>query len=503
MLRLPGGVRRLANVRKLIRLAAAYEQERGRDVRGFIDRATAELDAEAREADAPVELSGLDAVRLMTIHAAKGLEFPVVALADLGRDPNFSLPDVLVEGDRVGVRLVTMNGKGKALGYEDLAALRGAREREETLRVMHVAMTRAEERLILSGAANVAKWPDPAGERCAPLGWVGPAFVPDLVKRLASDGPIFEARHVRVTVNSPATVGDVLTFEPPVTHEQARPAPAGGRQAPLPAAAPPPAVQTLSYSALSRHAECGYRFYLERILRLPPQSPPPLPAAADTPAPATGIDLLLRGTLAHELLEHVDLADPRVPDAEAVRERAARHDAELSDAEVADLQKLVGAARSVQREQGFALALAGHHHAAPLLTGYVDLLATEADGTALVVDYKTDQLGDGDPEAAVEGGYGTQRRIYALAALRSGAPRVEVAHLFLERPAEPAMARYEAADADRLEAEVAALAAGVLEANFEVTAHPHRELCATCPGRGGLCSWPEEIVLQPLGVAEG
>nr|MBA2347257.1 UvrD-helicase domain-containing protein [Solirubrobacterales bacterium] len=78
VLRLPGGRRRLANVHKLERLAAAYEEDHGRDVRGFIDHAQAEAEADVREADAPVELSGAPAIRLMTIHAAKGLEFGVV-----------------------------------------------------------------------------------------------------------------------------------------------------------------------------------------------------------------------------------------------------------------------------------------------------------------------------------------------------------------------------------------------------------------------------------------
>ena len=133
VLRLPGGLRRLANVRKLVRLAAAFERERGHDVRGFIDRATAELDAEAREADAPVELAGLDAVRLMTIHAAKGLEFPVVALADLGRDPNTSLPDVLVDRDQVGVRL--RDDERQRQG----ARLRGARRGAPAARARGVA----------------------------------------------------------------------------------------------------------------------------------------------------------------------------------------------------------------------------------------------------------------------------------------------------------------------------------------------------------------------------
>jgi ATP-dependent helicase/nuclease subunit A len=517
VLRLPGGIRRLANVRKLVRLAGAYEIERGRDVRGFIDRAHAELEAEAREADAPVELAGLDAVRLMTIHAAKGLEFPVVAVADLGRDPNLSMPDVLVAGDRVGVRLVTMNGKGKALDYEQLAADRLARERAEALRVLHVAMTRAEERLILSGAANVGRWPDPAGERCAPIAWLGPAFVADLAARLQSEGPVFEERreldgdvlHVRVTLNAPEHAGTVLELRPAATGEA--PAPERPPREPLAtgAAERPPAVPTLSYSALSRHAQCGYRFYLERILRLPPQQAPPMPATEAAPA-VPGIDLLLRGTLAHEMLEHADLADPRVPDAVAVRERAARHDTELTDEEVGDLQTLVGAAlggelmarvraaAKVYREHGFALAL-GAASDAPLLTGFVDVLAIEDDGSALVVDYKTDHLGEKSPEAAVEAAYTGQRHIYALAALRGGAPRVEVAHLFLERPAEPAVASYEATEVDRLEAQVVEHAAGALDGRFPVAEHPHRELCATCPGRGGLCSWPEEVALQPLG----
>ena len=96
MLALPRGARRLANVHKLLRMAAAFEARRGRDVRGFIDLATAELEADAREPDAPVDLGGLDAVRLMTIHAAKGLEFPVVVVADLGRRGNLSPPDLHV-----------------------------------------------------------------------------------------------------------------------------------------------------------------------------------------------------------------------------------------------------------------------------------------------------------------------------------------------------------------------------------------------------------------------
>ena len=81
----PGGDRRLANLRKLMRLAGEYERAEGRDLRGFLADAAARDLAEAREGEAALESEGLDAVRLMTIHRAKGLEFPVVCVADLGR----------------------------------------------------------------------------------------------------------------------------------------------------------------------------------------------------------------------------------------------------------------------------------------------------------------------------------------------------------------------------------------------------------------------------------
>ena len=74
-----------ANLRKLMRLAREFERAEGRDLRGFLADAAARDLAEAREGEAALESEGLDAVRLMTIHRAKGLEFAVVCVADLGR----------------------------------------------------------------------------------------------------------------------------------------------------------------------------------------------------------------------------------------------------------------------------------------------------------------------------------------------------------------------------------------------------------------------------------
>jgi ATP-dependent helicase/nuclease subunit A len=515
MLALPRGERRLANVHKLLRLAAGFEARRGRDVRGFIDLATAELEAEAREPDAPVDLGGLDAVRLMTIHAAKGLEFPVVVVADLGRRGNLSAPDLHVDGDRVGLRLVALDTtKAPALDFEAIEAERRAADEAEERRIMHVAMTRAEERLILSGAARLGDdWPA-AGAGAPPLSWIGPALVP-AISALDAAAPVHDHGHVRTVLNSPAS--GVLRLEAPVPVRPGEqlalalngaataappPAPEPDLVEPIPAPAPPSA---LSYSALSRYAACPYRFHLERGLGLPEQ---PVPAhLRDAEAPAPHLDLRLRGTLVHALLEELDVRDPAVPDAQEVHAVATAHEAELTDADVADLQGMVaafaasdlcarlGAARALHREHGFAFSLPD----GPLLTGFVDVVAEEADGTAVIVDYKSDHVEDADPEALVEASYATQRRIYALAALRSGAPAVEVAHLFLERPAEPAVARYTQADTDALAAELQARAAPLVAGEYPVAEVPHRSLCATCPGRASLCSYPPELTDRVLG----
>ncbi len=124
VLGLEWGERRLANVHKLLRLARAFEASEGRDLRGFLDHAARlQETAGARESDAPVEGVEPDAVRLMSIHAAKGLEFPVVCVADLGRAPNVRQPDVLVDGERLGLALLRLDGEKAlpALDYEDLA----------------------------------------------------------------------------------------------------------------------------------------------------------------------------------------------------------------------------------------------------------------------------------------------------------------------------------------------------------------------------------------------
>jgi hypothetical protein len=161
----------------------------------------------------------------------------------------------------------------------------------------------------------------------------------------------------------------------------------------------------------------------------------------------------------------------------------------------------IAAARRVRKELAFAYELvppsAGGRSL--LVNGFLDVYAEETDGV-LIVDYKTDSLEGTDAEALCEAQYSVQRLIYALAALRSGAPRVEVAYCFLEQPDTVVSRGFAAGDAAALERELLELAEGVIEGRFEPAREPHLHLCAHCAGRPSLCSWDEAATARLPGA---
>jgi ATP-dependent helicase/nuclease subunit A len=223
LLSLPYGPRRLANVHKLLALAHRFEAQEGRQLRGFLDHVAHQLDAVGgAEPEAPIS-DGQDAVRLMTIHAAKGLEFPVVCLADLGRRPTTTRPDLLLDGSRLGLRLARLDGSPgiPTLHYTQLLRERLEAEALEEQRIVYVALTRARQRLLLSAGVAFDSWPAEA-PGAAPIAWLGPALAPDL-PTLAGQSerlPMLQLHiggapevGLRCLFNTPATLGAVLREE--------------------------------------------------------------------------------------------------------------------------------------------------------------------------------------------------------------------------------------------------------------------------------------------------
>ncbi len=147
----PGGNQILANVARVADLARTYEMTGGVSFRGFVEELTAQAEKE-EASEAPVLEEDSDGVRLMTVHGAKGLEFPVVILADLTANLCAREPDQYVDGaKRVSATRLLRCAPWELLDHE---ADEASRERAEGIRVAYVAATRARDLLVVPACGD-------------------------------------------------------------------------------------------------------------------------------------------------------------------------------------------------------------------------------------------------------------------------------------------------------------------------------------------------------------
>lgn len=146
------GGRRVANLAKL--LALAYERG-GSGLSGFLRQLDRLKEREVREGEAAAGMPEAGAVQLMSVHAAKGLEFPVVVVADMGRSAGGRRSSSVVMGDPAyGLVCQDRDDNGDWIGGAGFAWakwLEGRMDLAESFRVLYVACTRAADRLLLSG----------------------------------------------------------------------------------------------------------------------------------------------------------------------------------------------------------------------------------------------------------------------------------------------------------------------------------------------------------------
>jgi RecB family exonuclease len=255
--------------------------------------------------------------------------------------------------------------------------------------------------------------------------------------------------------------------------------------APLVAPPEPPLhrARRLSFTALSTFEQCSYKYYSLYVARLKERRPEQLGGGG-------GLRATEVGDAVHRLLEQVDLHEPSLPDLEQVRlwyptvtdDELGRIRAYVASYCDSELARRVAACANVDKERHFTF-----EHDGVLLHGFVDVL--HLDGTrALVVDYKTNLLGESAPEAIVEADYGLQRLVYALACFRAGAEQVEVVYHFLERPDAVVSTTFDGGQVAALEAELSAGIARIQAAEFRP--EPSEFACSTCPALDLVCAGP-------------
>lgn len=364
------GLQKASNVRKLVGLAEDFARSRPPALRAFVQYLE-EMGSEAvREGEAGLHPESSGAVTLLTIHKAKGLEFPIVFVPDMSQGARPSRNETLLLHRDLGMALRVTSPSGKtvlpAIG-KAIADRIAAEEEAEHARLLYVALTRARDFLVMSGTARPApgSWFETLneeyaicergdGEVCSGKGWQA------VVRR----GFVAEApRKVPAPVPETPDAETILKNIAPCSPVSVR--------------------QTFSISELLDYLAGGFDEEQERG----EDEPSLLPAGSEY-APA-------RGSLVHRLFERWDFHIETPPINEVLAE--ARLGLAMRNALEADLRELAArfyksplgrrlSGESIMyRETPFCLRLDD-----ALITGKIDALLP--DGT--IIDYKTGRIDD-------------------------------------------------------------------------------------------------------------
>jgi len=409
---LAGGHRLCRNVDKL--LADAHRSGLV-SVGEFLEYVQSLRDVAAREGEAPVEAEG--AIQLMTVHKAKGLEFPVVVIADAAHTGGGRTPPVLVS-PALGILLDLREEEARPATYRVTALGEADREEAESRRLLYVAATRAEEKLIVSGHIKAKK--DGTPQLGGWLAWVGTVVGLDQA-HLPDPLPASQPLDLGWEGGTLACVVHPVPASEEMGKRGNKEAEGWEKETPL----SPPALLAPLTLAAAAEADPKVR---ERESQPPPRVWRVVPVTQRPAGPAWVV-----GSLVHTALRHW-----RFPHREGFEDflRPFALEAGLTDPEeirrtIAETGRLL--ARFRAHPLWTELDRAERHHEVPYAvevdgvprSGIVDLLYW-ADGEWRLVEFKTDELrAKVDLEAHIqEKGYDKQVREYVTA----------MAHLLGERP---------------------------------------------------------------------
>lgn len=470
------GLQTYASVLKFARMADAFESEGGHGPAAF----AAYLDEKQRygdhESPAAVVGEGTDAVRIMSIHASKGLEFPVVIVPELeGSAPAESgIARWAVKPEpRIAMRMPSSAGKDAVTAWFEQLKRRNTEENEaEYLRVFYVAFTRARELLILAGTVSSGEATNMIREVISSLGCEptqsalldDEAFGP---VRLESIPPVERDEVDEEAEEQVPADSAVIEWLDLVTSSTE------------PLEDPPLVPSRMSYSGIKAFDTCARRFRAQRIIGMRDRTPSVEPSVSAADFGSAVHAALQAGVVAGDTPRLEAIAKFHRLDDELVARLAATLDAyERSDV----AQVVASWGGSVRREAQFAIRIGEPGQAGFILDGSIDLYAREG-GRGLVVDYKTGAAGG---ESELEDRYRLQACCYALACIKDGCREVSVTFV---RPevvdSEGRIQRVEylftQEDATRLEAELLGRYELMLSGRFAERDRRDDQACRACP----------------------
>jgi len=421
----PDGAQSIANLEKIDDMLNTWDR-RGHRSLGAVIRLLESLSAEGvREAEAQPDVVAGEGLKIMTIHAAKGLEFPIVVVLDVFAKPYWGSSDqVYIDPEfGLGLRIPAAAPWGKHVNTRLREAIKPRLKKaasDEQRRLWYVACTRARDHLLLSGAVQgnpgqTLGWrvlklldvtPDSAASEaiCIEIEGLGSPVVlftsSEQIPHEAivrTDAPQFIERAYAAGSLDPGTIDSQSSVEPQLRY--------------VLACGPVKFEPEVSPSDLDSYLACTRRYLLERILSpllIADEAPP----VGDSDRGQTqGAPF---GTLVHEVFQQLDVRNNTKDErllASFVQTPGSSAFCEvlrgiLSTFRRSRLGQALRAARRVRREVPFVL-----RRDSGILRGKIDLLYEDDSGRMCVVDYKTDM-----DETGIVGRYRAQLAAYAVAA---------------------------------------------------------------------------------------
>jgi ATP-dependent helicase/nuclease subunit A len=299
------GAQRLANVERLFTLAERFERSGAHLIRDFV-RYVEEFEAiGSRESEGQID-EAANAVRLMTIHQAKGLEFPIVVIPDLQRSSKPLDSWFLLDRHR-GLTLKVPDGRGKLVAgctFNSFEQRHEWREQFESMRLLYVAATRAQDRLILSGTAKDL---DTLGGRSDTwLKWIWQSL---RLTTQTQSGIVDLTDEVQLELMlnlADAPPPEARTDDDAPAEQIAASADSLSEAFPLLRAIEPEsdrAINRFSVTQLINYQRCPRQYYFDRVLHVPAADAIAIWNDADAPEPPANLTATVKGAVIHRFCE--------------------------------------------------------------------------------------------------------------------------------------------------------------------------------------------------------
>ena len=327
------GAQRLANVEKLFNLAERFERSGAHLIRDFVKYVHDFEAIGSRESEGQLDDSA-NAVKLMTIHQAKGLEFPVVIIPDLHRLKPSWEGYFLLDRHR-GLTLKVPNGRGQMVAGSTFTLFNERaqwRETFESMRLLYVAATRAQDRLVLSGASKDLNRLDKGDDNWLQLIWQALGLSNIWKSGLVN---LENEAQLQVTLNLIDEVAEATPQPAELTTPTLDVSVDLSQVFPLLHAVEPErdkVMHRFSVTQLINYQRCPRQYYFDRVLHVPSADQIAVWNNAEAPEPPANLTATLKGAVIHRFCEMYSSQD----DAEKLLRESFSAVVRMRQAELAD-----------------------------------------------------------------------------------------------------------------------------------------------------------------------